>query len=131
MALRNEEQWKSFLAHAGIPSAACNNYATTFAENRITEADLPDLTKNYLRDLGINVIGDFLAVIRHAKTCTSSTTDVPLTPAYVSSPELAKAVLPKSPQAISDMANQQFQKFAIDWDVFKRLTRIPTNQIPI
>ena len=127
MALRNEEQWKSFLADAGIPSAACNNYPTTFAENRITEADLPDLTKNYLRDLSINVIGDVLAVIRHAKTCTSSTTDAPLTPAHVSSPELAKAVLPKSPQAISDMANQQFRKFAIDWDVFKRLTRIPTN----
>ena len=108
MALRNEEQWKSFLVDVGIPSSACNNYATTFAENYQTEANLPDLMKNYLRDLGISVIGDILAVIHHAKTCTSSVTDALLTPAHVSSTELVKAVLPKSPQAISDMTNEQF-----------------------
>ena len=131
MVLRNEEQWKSFLVDAGIPSAACNNYATTFAENCQTEADLPDLMKDYLQDLGINVIGDILAVIHHAKTHTSSMTDALLTPAHVSFSELVKAVLPKSPQAISDMTNQQFQESVIDGDVFKRLARIPTSQIPI
>ena len=104
---------------AGITSAACNNYVTTFAENHITEADLSDLTKHYLRDLGINVIGGILTVIRHVKTRTSSTTDAPLAPAHISSPELVKAVLPKSPQTISDMTDQQFRKFVIDWDVFK------------
>ena len=100
MVLCNEEQWKSFLADAGIPSAACNNYATTFAENCLTEADLPDLTKDYLQDLGINVIADILAIICHDKTITSSMTDAPLIPVHVSSTELAKALLPKSPEAI-------------------------------
>ncbi len=66
-AAMSSSDWRRFFAEAGIPAAAAEQYATNFAENRISMDMLLELNKDYLRDLGIFVLGDIIAILRHAK----------------------------------------------------------------
>ncbi len=63
----SSSDWRRFFAEACIPAAAAEQYATNFAENRISMDMLLELNKDYLRDLGIFVLGDIIAILRHAK----------------------------------------------------------------
>ena len=56
-----------FFGEAGIPSAAAKTYAASFVENRIRGDMLADLDKEYLRDMGITVLGDIICILKYAK----------------------------------------------------------------
>ena len=62
MVLQDEEQCKSFFTHAVIPLDSCTTNAKTFVEYA-TETFLLEVTKDYLHNLCITIIGDILAVI--------------------------------------------------------------------
>jgi len=61
------EFWVTFFCEAGIPPVASANYAIIFSENRIQKHMLLDLNKEYLKDMGVNVLGDIIAILKHSK----------------------------------------------------------------
>ena len=66
--------WINFFKEAGIPAGDAANYAVVFTDNRMTRAMLMDLTKEYLKDMGISILGDVISILKHAKTVFSQVT---------------------------------------------------------
>lgn len=60
-------QWLAFFTKAGLPPNVAANYALIFSDNRIQLDMLMDLSKEYLYDMGIRVMGDVIAILRFAK----------------------------------------------------------------
>uniref|UniRef100_A0A336MFX6 CSON001096 protein n=1 Tax=Culicoides sonorensis TaxID=179676 RepID=A0A336MFX6_CULSO len=62
------EKWTDFFRTAGLPREVANTYAHSFTENRIQMSMLPDLNKEYLREMGIFRMGDIILILRQAKS---------------------------------------------------------------
>ncbi|XP_060929058.1 uncharacterized protein C19orf47 homolog isoform X1 [Limanda limanda] len=60
-------EWIQFFKDAGIPAGLAVTYAVSFVDNRIQKNMLMDLNKDIMMDLGITVIGDIIAILKHAK----------------------------------------------------------------
>ncbi|XP_030259765.1 uncharacterized protein C19orf47 homolog isoform X2 [Sparus aurata] len=60
-------EWIQFFKDAGIPAGLAVTYAVSFVDNRISKNMLMDLSKDIMMDLGITVIGDIIAILKHAK----------------------------------------------------------------
>ncbi|XP_050525894.1 uncharacterized protein C19orf47 homolog [Daktulosphaira vitifoliae] len=67
MSTFSKEWWIKFFLEAGIPAFASTKYAAIFFENRIQSNMLMDLDKDILKEMGITVIGDIIAILKHAK----------------------------------------------------------------
>ena len=64
-----------FFTAAGISSAESKTYAATFATNHITKTTLPVLSKDYLINLGVTIIGHILATIQQAKSLSQPSSE--------------------------------------------------------
>ncbi|GAV05963.1 hypothetical protein RvY_16011 [Ramazzottius varieornatus] len=60
-------EWKNFFLDSGIPDHASAEYAAIFVKERINWQILKNLDKGYLTDMGINCIGDQIAILQAAK----------------------------------------------------------------
>ena len=59
--------WTHFLTEAGISKPIAADYATSFSGHRIQENMILNLNEECLRDLGINYVGDVMAIHKHAQ----------------------------------------------------------------
>ncbi|XP_042295685.1 uncharacterized protein C19orf47 homolog isoform X2 [Sceloporus undulatus] len=60
-------EWIQFFKEAGIPPGPAVNYAVMFVDNRIQKNMLMDLNKEIMNELGITIVGDIIAILKHAK----------------------------------------------------------------
>ena len=132
MALRldTEQQWETFFKDAEIPDDEAEAYAKIMKDNRIKAATLPDLNTELLKSLGITIIGDVLAIIRHAKSKCQATAE----PASISQSAMtptfkAPAAAAKLPSISNEMTHQQFRKIKIDWAVYKEIVSLPDSHV--
>ena len=132
MAHSAKESWVTFLRDAGIPDQEANTYAGYLFDNRIT--DHFDLSKDILKDLGITIIGDIIAILKFSQVANqkepqhAATATAPAVPASHSTRPKTPAI--SAPQLKSEMTHPEFRKFKIDWSVFKTITKLPADQIP-
>ncbi|XP_027627696.1 uncharacterized protein C19orf47 homolog isoform X4 [Tupaia chinensis] len=79
-------EWIQFFKEAGIPPGPAVNYAVMFVDNRIQKSMLLDLNKEIMNELGVTVVGDIIAILKHAKVvhrqdmCKAATELVPCSP---------------------------------------------------
>ena len=108
--------WESIFVEAGISATSAKMYALIFSSKEITRESLYMLDRTMLKELDIKTMGDVLAILK--------LTEEP----SVSSVSHMKPLTAKLPQLILEMTTQQFWKFRIDWDIFTRMTNLPTAQ---
>ena len=61
------KEWKRFLMEAGLNKDLALHYAEIFSHHRMRMSMLPDLNKDILFLMGIEVMGDVIAILKHAK----------------------------------------------------------------
>lgn len=66
--------WVKFFKNAGFPSDVATRHALVFSNNRIKPDMLPDLDKPSLKEMGITLMGDMIAILRYAKKVVEETT---------------------------------------------------------
>lgn len=66
--------WVRFFKNAGFPQDVATKHAVVFSNNRIKPDMLPDLDKPSLKEMGITLMGDMIAILRYAKRVVEETT---------------------------------------------------------
>ncbi|XP_032690915.1 uncharacterized protein C19orf47 [Odontomachus brunneus] len=74
MAASLSAYWVKFFKGAGFPQDLATKHALVFSNNRIKPDMLPDLDKSSLKDMGIMLMGDMIAILRYAKKVVEETT---------------------------------------------------------
>ena len=110
-SLTTADDWNKFLTEAGVPTAEAAKYANTFVENRIVYPS--DLTRDILKELGITIIGDAIAILKHSKPKEQITTAGQNLTAPGTKHHRPQIPLPR---LTADMTHKDFRKFKIDWN---------------
>lgn len=131
MALRAKTDWRDFFYKAGIPEKESDEYADTFVANRITELGLSELNSDFLKELGITVIGDILSITRQCQQLTVASRPSSSQQSATSPPTGSPHILPSTkaptaqlPHITAQMTLPQFRKLRTDWQVFKQITQL-------
>ncbi|XP_011881140.1 PREDICTED: uncharacterized protein C19orf47 [Vollenhovia emeryi] len=74
MAASLSAYWVKFFKGAGFPLDVATKHAVVFSNNRIKPDMLPDLDKPSLKEMGITLMGDMIAILRYAKKVVEETT---------------------------------------------------------
>ncbi|XP_051164792.1 uncharacterized protein C19orf47 homolog [Leptopilina boulardi] len=74
MASALSAYWVRFFKNAGFPQDVATKHAVVFSNNRIKPDMLPDLDKPSLKEMGITLMGDMIAILRYAKRVVEETT---------------------------------------------------------
>ncbi|XP_060041966.1 uncharacterized protein C19orf47 homolog isoform X2 [Erinaceus europaeus] len=103
-------EWIQFFREAGIPPGPAVNYAVMFVDNRIQKSMLLDLNKEIMNELGVTVVGDIIAILKHAKVvhrqdmCKAATESVPCAPSLFPS-EIRRGTCSAASRMIANSLN--------------------------
>ncbi|XP_024890081.1 uncharacterized protein C19orf47 [Temnothorax curvispinosus] len=74
MAASLSAYWVKFFKGAGFSQDVATRHAVVFTNNHIKPDMLPDLDKPSLKEMGITLMGDMIAILRYAKKVVEETT---------------------------------------------------------
>uniref|UniRef100_A0A0C9RWT0 CS047_0 protein n=1 Tax=Fopius arisanus TaxID=64838 RepID=A0A0C9RWT0_9HYME len=74
MAKQLSSYWVKFFTNAGFPLDVATKHAVVFSNNRIKPDMLPELDKPSLKEMGITLMGDMIAILRYAKKVSEEMT---------------------------------------------------------
>ena len=112
------DDWECFLIEAGISTYSAKTHATKFADEKLTIESLQMLDRTMLKEQGVTLMGEALCILKQAKEATAQSTCI-------------QVLAAKPPNLNIEMTPQQFRKFRIDWDVFTKITNMPSSQFNI
>lgn len=124
MASSLSAYWVKFFKGAGFPQDVATKHAVVFSNNRIKPDMLPDLDKPSLKEMGITLMGDMIAILRYAKkvveetTCEKFLVDTEDT-SGIPKPTVKKVVSKTSTKAVTS-------KIKPDTVVTKKILKTPT-----
>lgn len=104
--------WVKFFKGAGFPQDVATKHAVVFSNNRIKPDMLPDLDKPSLKEMGITLMGDMIAILRYAKKVVEETTcekflvdseDIPIAPKIA-------GIKPAVKKVVKDIGNKTVVK---------------------
>lgn len=107
--------WVKFFKGAGFSQDVATKHAVVFSNNRIKPDMLPDLDKPSLKEMGIILMGDMIAILRYAKKVVEETTcerflvdseDIVSAPKVNSKPVAKKVVKEIGNKAIVSLASK-------------------------
>ena len=121
MALRTgcmtPDDWECFFIEVGISTDSARTHATKFSDEKLTiESLMRD--RSILKELGVTLMGEAPCILKQAKEAIAQSTCI-------------QVLAAKSPKLNIEMTPQQFRKFRIDWDVFTKMTKMPSSQFNI
>ncbi|CAK9815325.1 Uncharacterized protein C19orf47 [Anthophora plagiata] len=127
MAYSLSAYWVKFFKGAGFPQDVATKHAVVFSNNRIKPDMLPDLDKPSLKEMGITLMGDMIAILRYAKKVVEETTCERFlvdTEDNVGTPKpIVQKVVTKAPtKAITS-------KLKSDAVTTKKVIKVPTSSI--
>lgn len=127
MASSLSAYWVKFFKGAGFPQDVATKHAVVFSNNRIKPDMLPDLDKPSLKEMGITLMGDMIAILRYAKKVVEETTCerflVDTEDPSTNPKPVVKKVLPKA--SVKTVAS----KIKSDSVVTKKIVKVPTSSV--
>ncbi|XP_053982475.1 uncharacterized protein C19orf47 homolog [Hylaeus volcanicus] len=119
--------WVKFFKSAGFPQDVATKHAVVFSNNRIKPDMLPDLDKPSLKEMGITLMGDMIAILRYAKKVVEETTCerflVDTEDSSGSPKPVVKKVITKAP--IKTLAS----KVKSNATIAKKIVKVPANSV--
>lgn len=119
--------WVKFFKGAGFPQDVATKHAVVFSNNRIKPDMLPDLDKPSLKEMGITLMGDMIAILRYAKKVVEETTCERFlvdTEDNIGTPKpIVKKVVSKAP--VKTVAS----KLKSDAIATKKVLKVPTSSV--
>ena len=112
------EERESYFIKVSISADSAKSYAAMFTREKLTKENLQMMAWAMLKVLEITAMGEALSILKQAKESSTQTI-------------YAKAPSAKLSQLHFKMTPQQFRKFRINWEVFIRMTDMPTSQTSI
>ena len=119
--MMNESSWTTLFVETGIVEERAKEYAPKFVEEGILRSCLSEFDIPTLKMVGVNRIGDAMAILSIGKNKGAD--------ARGNRQIFAKTPTAKPPEANCNMTHQDFRKFCIDWEVYLNLTHIDDSQV--
>ncbi|XP_016907308.1 uncharacterized protein C19orf47 homolog [Apis cerana] len=130
MASSLSAYWVKFFKGAGFPQDVATKHAVVFSNNRIKPDMLPDLDKPSLKEMGITLMGDMIAILRYAKKVVEETTCERFlvdTEDNVGTPKpIVKKVATKATSSTSKIITSKLKS---DILTTKKIVKIPTSSV--
>lgn len=130
MASSLSAYWVKFFKGAGFPQDVATKHAVVFSNNRIKPDMLPDLDKPSLKEMGITLMGDMIAILRYAKKVVEETTCERFlvdTEDNIGTPKpIVKKVATKATSSTSKIINSKLKS---DILTTKKIVKIPTSSV--